>query len=118
MPRRLPPALVAIAAAGLLLLTLVYQGKGNLDLVAGVDSGSAVDLMNRYREQALFAAGQNPFERNTGSQPPWGYPTGVLFTWPPVEYVRPYFAVINALAFAALLGLIAVERLEHGAEVR
>lgn len=103
MPRRLPPALLAIAAAGLLLLTLVYQGKGNLDLVAGVDSGSAVDLMNRYREQALFAAGQNPFERNTGSQPPWGYPTGVLFTWPPVEYVRPYFAVINALALAALL---------------
>lgn len=103
MPNRLPPALLATAAGGLLLLTLVYQGKGNLDLVAGVDSGSAVDLLNRYREQAFFAAGDNPFDHNTGSQPPWGYPTGLLFTWPPVEYVRPYFAAINALALAALL---------------
>lgn len=103
MPTRLPAPLGWLAACGLLALTVVYQGKGNLDLVWGRDPGSAVDLMNRDHEQALFTAGKNPFDFKTGSQPPWGYPSGVLFTWPEGEAVRPYFAVVNALALLGLL---------------
>jgi Glycosyltransferase family 87 len=103
MPLRLSPALVRLGAAGLLLLTLVYQAKGNLDLVSGTDPGSAVDLYNRDREQALFAEGRNPFDHNTGSQPPWGYPTGVLFTWPPWPAVRVYFAVVNLAALMVVM---------------
>lgn len=103
MPTRLPPPLGWLAACGLLALTVVYQGKGNLDLVWGRDPGSAVDLMNRDHEQALFTQGKNPFDHKTGSQPPWGYPAGVLFTWPDGEAVRPYFALVNALALLGLL---------------
>lgn len=92
-----------LAACGLLALTVAYQGKGNLDLVWGRDPGSAVDLLNRDHEQDLFTRGLNPFEHKTGTQPPWGYPAGVLFTWPEGPAVRPYFAVINAAAFVGLL---------------
>ncbi|MGE3472008.1 MAG: glycosyltransferase family 87 protein, partial [Vicinamibacterales bacterium] len=100
----LPPALVRAGAAGLLLLTLVYQVKGNLDLVWGTDRGAAVDLFNRDHEQALFTGGQNPFDVSTGSQPPWGYPAGVLLTWPPWPAVRAYFALLNLAALLVLMG--------------
>ncbi|MEZ5293970.1 MAG: glycosyltransferase family 87 protein [Vicinamibacterales bacterium] len=99
----LPRALVRAGAAGLLLLTLVYQSKGNHDLVWGTDPGSAVDLFNRDHEQALFTGGQNPFDVSTGSQPPWGYPTGVLLTWPPWPAVRAYFALLNLGALLFLM---------------
>jgi hypothetical protein len=97
------PRLVWLAAGALLLLTGVYQAKGNLDLVWGTTPGSAVDLLNRDREQDLFARGENPFDHNTGSQPPWGYPTGVLFTWPAGQAVRPYFAILNAAALLVVM---------------
>jgi hypothetical protein len=94
----IPRPLVLLAAGGLLLLAVVYQGKGNLDLVWGTDRGSAVDLYNRDVEHSLFTDGKNPFDHKTGSQPPWGYPTGILFTWPPWPAVRAYFAVVNLAA--------------------
>jgi hypothetical protein len=94
---------VRLGAAGLLALALVYQVKGTLDLVWGTTPGSAVDLLNRDREQALFTAGENPFDHGTGSQPPWGYPSGVLFTWPEWPEVRAYFAVVNLAALFVVM---------------
>jgi Glycosyltransferase family 87 len=94
----LPSPLVRLGAAGLVVLALAYQAKGTLDLVWGTGTGSAVDLRSRHDEQALFAAGENPFEHGIGSQPPWGYPTGILLTWPPWPTVRAYFAVVNLAA--------------------
>lgn len=103
MSTTLPRPLLLVAAGGLALLGVVYQAKGNLDLIWGTERGSAVDLYNRDVEQALFAEGKNPFDHKTGSQPPWGYPTGVLFTWPPWPAVRAYFAVVNLAALAVVV---------------
>lgn len=103
MPVAVTRALMRAAAAGLLLLALVYQAKGTHELVAGTAPGAAVDLFNRDEEQALFVAGQNPFDHDTGSQPPWGYPAGVLFTWPPWPAVRVYFAVVNLVALGVVM---------------
>lgn len=95
-------SLLALALS-LLVLGTTYQIKGNLDLIAGITPGDAVDLRSRDGEQAYFAQGVNPFDRMTASQPPWGYPFGEFLTWPPWPVVRVYFAALNAFALALLL---------------
>jgi hypothetical protein len=91
-----------VVALSLLLLGTVYQAKGNVELIRGTDAGAAVDLRSRDGEQAYFEQGINPFDRMTASQPPWGYPFGVVLTWPAWPAVRLYFAIINAFALVFL----------------
>jgi hypothetical protein len=91
-------AVLAIAALG-----VVYQAKGFHDLIWGSDVTSAVDLLNRDVEHRFFVRGENPFDHVEASQPPWGYPFGLVLTWPEWPAVRVYFAVLNALALALLL---------------
>jgi len=100
--RRLHIALLA-AVAGLLVLAALYQIKGNLGLIVGGGPGDAVDLRGRELEHAFFVNGANPFDHMTASQPPWGYPFGLLLTWPAWPYTRVYFAVLNAIALGFLM---------------
>jgi hypothetical protein len=98
-----PRAAVVAAAVALFLVGGAYQVKGNLDLIAGQETSSAIDIKNRDTEHELFVRGQNPFDSFEASQPPWGYPFGLLLTAPEWPAVRVYFAVINALALAVLM---------------
>jgi len=102
-----------IGAIALLLLTAVYQAKGNVELIAGTERSSAVDLLNRHNEQRHFHRGENPFDVMPGSQPPWGYAFGALLTWPEWPAVRIYFAALNALALGFLMWF--AYRESHGA---
>jgi len=94
---------ILTCALALCALGAAYQVKGNLDLIVGQDESSAVDLRNRDKEHALFARGENPFDRMEASQPPWGYPFGLVLTWPAWPAVRAYFAAVNAAALAFLM---------------
>lgn len=91
------------AALAISALGVAYQAKGFHDLIWGDEVTSAVDLFNRDVEHRFFVRGENPFDHVEASQPPWGYPFGVVLTWPEWPAVRAYFAVINALALAVLL---------------
>ena len=98
-----PRQLLLAGAIALFTLGAAYQIKGNVELVAGTEPGSAIDLRNRDREQALFTAGKNPFDHMVASQPPWAYAFGIVLTWPQWPAVRVYWAILNGLALAFLM---------------
>lgn len=103
MAARMPRAAVLACAVALFTLGSAYQIKGNVDLIWGATPASAIDLRNRDHEHELFVRGENPFDVFDASQPPWGYPLGLVLTLPEWPEVRVYFAVINALALAFLM---------------
>ena len=103
MPSAAVRHLVLLCVLALCALGAAYQIKGNVDLIGGTTPGSAVDLRSRDLELVMFVQGQNPFDYMTASQPPWGYPLGLILTWPAWPEVRVYFAVLNAAALAFLM---------------
>ena len=109
---------VLCATLGLVATGIVYQAKGNHELLWGTQRSSAVDLLNRDLEMRIFVRGQNPFDHVDATQPPWGYPFGLLLTWPEWPAVRPYFAGINALALALLLYWVFRYSRHHPLEIR
>jgi len=116
-------AIVLLAPVVLMALAAAYQLKGNVHLLVGESHGDAVDLRNRWAETHYYLRGVNPYDvcfhnapslrdmadrlgtrevpvdphlgMTDGSQPPWGYGTGLLLTWPDWPEVRYYFAAVN-----------------------
>jgi hypothetical protein len=112
----------------LLVTATVYQVKGHVALIAGRERGDAVDVSLRSAAIRSFSKGLDPFtawqqahinsyvpgRSSIGTpstagpfgdvdptSPPWAYPFYFALFWPPMTFVRWYYAGISFLCLTA-----------------